>query len=130
VRQWLSFLGLPADRCPCVEKLRTVLPLTVGIRDGVVQSVSVLGSVFNSARVELPWAGGQVSEWVDGVKITELPPAEIQEMTAVGAKCFLFQLLELGSFHGDPHPGEGGSPPHTHTSSSVENGSAQPGLSR
>jgi predicted unusual protein kinase regulating ubiquinone biosynthesis (AarF/ABC1/UbiB family) len=47
-----------------------------------------------------------VSEWVDGVKITDLPPIEIQQMTALGAKCFLFQLLELGAFHGDPHPGE------------------------
>jgi hypothetical protein len=28
-----------ADCCPCVEKLRTVLPLTVGIRDGAVQLV-------------------------------------------------------------------------------------------
>ena len=33
------------DYCPCVEKLRTVLPFTVGIRDGAVQLVSTLGSV-------------------------------------------------------------------------------------
>jgi hypothetical protein len=37
-------LPLAADSCPCVEKLQTVLPLTVGIRDGVVQLVSTLGS--------------------------------------------------------------------------------------
>jgi hypothetical protein len=35
-----------ADCCPRVEKLRTVLPLTVGIRDGVVQLVSTLGRVI------------------------------------------------------------------------------------
>ena len=35
-----------------VEKLRTVLPFTVGIRDGAVQMVSTLGSVVISA-----WAG-------------------------------------------------------------------------
>jgi hypothetical protein len=28
-----------ADCCPCVDKLRTVLPLTVGIRDSAVQLV-------------------------------------------------------------------------------------------
>jgi hypothetical protein len=28
-----------ADCCPCVEKLRTVLLFTVGIRDGAVQLV-------------------------------------------------------------------------------------------
>jgi hypothetical protein len=33
-----------ADCCPCVEKLRTVLPFTVGIRDGAVQMVSTLRS--------------------------------------------------------------------------------------
>jgi hypothetical protein len=38
-RQWLSFLGLQRVVRACVEKLRTVLPLTVGIRDGVVQLV-------------------------------------------------------------------------------------------
>jgi hypothetical protein len=36
-----------ADCCPCVEKLRTVLPFTVGIRDGAVQLVSTLGSVIS-----------------------------------------------------------------------------------
>jgi hypothetical protein len=29
-------LPFAADCCPCVEKLRTVLLVTVGIRDGVV----------------------------------------------------------------------------------------------
>jgi hypothetical protein len=38
VRQGL-LLPWAADSCPCVEKLRTVLPLTVGIRDGAVQLV-------------------------------------------------------------------------------------------
>jgi hypothetical protein len=46
-------LPFAADCCPCVEKLRTVLPLTVGIRDGVVHLVSTLGSAVISARAEL-----------------------------------------------------------------------------
>jgi hypothetical protein len=45
-------LPFAADSCPCVEKLRTVLPLTVGIRDGVVRLVSALGGVV-VARVGL-----------------------------------------------------------------------------
>ena len=52
VRQWFE-LPFAADCCPCVRKLRTVLPLTVGIRDGVVRLVSTLGSVLISARAEL-----------------------------------------------------------------------------
>jgi hypothetical protein len=42
-----------ADCCPCVEKLRTVLPLAVGIRDGAVHLASTLGSAVISARAEL-----------------------------------------------------------------------------
>jgi hypothetical protein len=41
-----------ADCCPCVKKLRTVLPFTVGVRDGAVQLVSTLGSVVIPARAE------------------------------------------------------------------------------
>jgi hypothetical protein len=36
-RETVVELPWAADCCPCVEKLRTVLPLTVGIRDGVVR---------------------------------------------------------------------------------------------
>jgi hypothetical protein len=54
-----------ADCCPCVEKLRTVLPFNVGIRDGWVHLVSTLGNVVTSAREELgsitapAWVGAQ-----------------------------------------------------------------------
>jgi hypothetical protein len=33
-------LPFAADCCPCVEKLRTVLPVPVGIRDGVIEQWS------------------------------------------------------------------------------------------
>jgi hypothetical protein len=46
-------LPFAADCCPCVEKLRTVLPSTVGIRDGAVKLVSTLNSVITSARAGL-----------------------------------------------------------------------------
>jgi hypothetical protein len=36
-RETVVELPFAADWCPCVEKLRTVLPLTVGIRDSAVQ---------------------------------------------------------------------------------------------
>jgi hypothetical protein len=52
VRPWSSFLSLRAV-VRAFEKLRTVLPLTVGIRDGAVQLVSILGSAVISARAEL-----------------------------------------------------------------------------
>jgi hypothetical protein len=55
-------LPFAADCCPWVEKLRTVLPFTVGFRDGVVHLVSTLGSVVISARAE---------QRVEGVSVVE-----------------------------------------------------------
>jgi aarF domain-containing kinase len=46
-----------------------------------------------------------VTEWVDGVKLTQCEPAEIARLIAVGQEAFLTQLLTLGFFHADPHPG-------------------------
>ena len=47
-----------------------------------------------------------VTEWVDGQKLTELDPEEVASLVAIGQECFLTQLLQLGFFHCDPHPGE------------------------
>eukprot|EP00899_Mesostigma_viride_P014434 jgi/Mesvir1/22992/Mv05685-RA.2 len=46
-----------------------------------------------------------VTEWVDGVKLTEAEQAEVRELVAIGQEAFLRQLLEFGFFHCDPHPG-------------------------
>jgi hypothetical protein len=52
-RETVVELPFAAGCCPCVERLRTVLPVTVGTRDGAVQLVSTFGSVVTSARSEL-----------------------------------------------------------------------------
>lgn len=46
-----------------------------------------------------------LSKWVNGVKLSSLPAHEIKDLIAIGQECFLTQLLEIGFFHGDPHPG-------------------------
>lgn len=46
-----------------------------------------------------------VSEWVSTTRITEGRAEEAQHLLGVSARCFAFQLLELGLFHGDPHAG-------------------------
>jgi len=46
-----------------------------------------------------------VSEWMDGVKLSESSPHEIKEVTKVAQEAFLTQLFETGHFHADPHPG-------------------------
>jgi len=46
-----------------------------------------------------------VTEWVDGVKLSECEPEEIRELIKIGQEVFLTQLLQIGFFHADPHPG-------------------------
>lgn len=46
-----------------------------------------------------------ITEWIDGVKLTQVDPAEIRSLTAVAQHAFLKQLLEEGFIHADPHPG-------------------------
>jgi len=40
-----------------------------------------------------------------GCKLSDCPLDEITEFIAVGQECFLTQLLQVGFFHADPHPG-------------------------
>ncbi|KAK9835187.1 hypothetical protein WJX81_004575 [Elliptochloris bilobata] len=44
-------------------------------------------------------------EWIPGVKLTTLQPAELSALVAIGQEAFLTQLLDIGFCHGDPHPG-------------------------
>eukprot|EP00957_Ditylum_brightwellii_P088983 6775818-Ditylum_brightwellii.AAC.1 len=46
-----------------------------------------------------------VSEWMDGVKLSECSDEEIAKGTDVAQEAFLTQLFETGFFHADPHPG-------------------------
>ncbi len=46
-----------------------------------------------------------VSEWMDGVKLSQCSDEEIGELIPIAQEAFLTQLFELGFFHADPHPG-------------------------
>lgn len=43
-----------------------------------------------------------VSEWMDGVKLSDCSPEEIAEVTPVAQEAFLTQLFQFGFFHADP----------------------------
>lgn len=44
-------------------------------------------------------------EWINGVKLADCPPEQINALVSKGVECFLFQLLSAGFFHADPHQG-------------------------
>jgi predicted unusual protein kinase regulating ubiquinone biosynthesis (AarF/ABC1/UbiB family) len=46
-----------------------------------------------------------VSEWMDGVKLSEASPDNINKMIPIAQEAFLTQLLQTGFLHADPHPG-------------------------
>lgn len=45
------------------------------------------------------------TEWVDGSKLADATPEEIHRLIPVGVELFLIQLLDIGTMHCDPHPG-------------------------
>lgn len=45
------------------------------------------------------------TEWVDGVKLADAGEKTIRRLIPVGVELFLTQLLDIGAFHADPHPG-------------------------
>ena len=46
-----------------------------------------------------------VSEWINGRKLSDCTPSEINSLIGIGQECLLLQLLQIGLFHADPHPG-------------------------
>jgi aarF domain-containing kinase len=58
-------------------------------------------------RVYHEWTTERVltSEWIEGCKLADCPKDQIRTLIPIGVELFLTQLLDIGSFHADPHPG-------------------------
>ena len=46
------------------------------------------------------------TEWIEGEQLARSPPEVINRLIATGVDCFISQLLDVGFFHSDPHPGD------------------------
>lgn len=46
-----------------------------------------------------------VSEWIEGIPLAQAPEQQIRQLIPIGVELFLCQLLDIGKFHSDPHPG-------------------------
>ncbi|PSC74356.1 putative aarF domain-containing kinase chloroplastic [Micractinium conductrix] len=45
------------------------------------------------------------TQWLDGEKLSQSQADDVGKLVQVGVICYLKQLLDLGFFHADPHPG-------------------------
>jgi predicted unusual protein kinase regulating ubiquinone biosynthesis (AarF/ABC1/UbiB family) len=45
------------------------------------------------------------TEWIEGKQLAHSSPATIRRLVPSGVRVFLVQLLDMGFFHSDPHPG-------------------------
>ena len=77
-----------------MDRMRELLDAQ-GVRDVLIPAVY---PQYTSRRV-------LVTEWVDGVKLSECTPDQVRDLLEVGQEVFLTQLLQVGFFHSDPHPG-------------------------
>ncbi|KAL7508114.1 hypothetical protein ACHAXN_005199 [Cyclotella atomus] len=46
-----------------------------------------------------------VTEWIHGKPLAQSSKEQIRQLIPVGVELFLCQLLDIGKFHADPHPG-------------------------
>lgn len=75
------------------------------IREMLVEKNAVEKVYVPEAVEELCTARLAVTEWIDGVKLSECDKKEIQRLTPYAQEAFLVQLLQYGVLHSDPHPG-------------------------
>lgn len=45
------------------------------------------------------------TEWIDGIRLADASPDVIYSLIPTGIDLFITQLLDIGLFHSDPHPG-------------------------
>lgn len=74
------------------------------LRDILIKN-NVQGIVVPKVFPELCTRRILVSEWIDGVKLSQCSSEEIAELIPICQEAFLVQLFVEGFFHSDPHPG-------------------------
>lgn len=71
------------------------------LRDVLIEN-NISGVVVPKVFEDLTTRRILVSEWMDGVKLSECSPEQIKEVTPIAQEAFLVQLFSEGFFHADP----------------------------
>lgn len=73
--------------------------------DRLLREQGVQGMYVPKVYTELCTRRILVSEWIDGVKLSSIEPSVLKTLIPDAQESFLTQLLQVGFFHADPHPG-------------------------
>lgn len=73
-------------------------------KDAVMNGPSSLRDV-RVPEVRLATRRVLVTDWVAGERLSQAPQATIKQLVPLGVELFCWQLLDLGFYHCDPHPG-------------------------
>jgi predicted unusual protein kinase regulating ubiquinone biosynthesis (AarF/ABC1/UbiB family) len=73
------------------------------LRDLMVKN-NIAGVTVPKVYPELCTRRILVSEWMEGIKLSDASQEEIARVTPLAQEAFLMQLFEEGFFHADPHP--------------------------
>jgi len=73
--------------------------------DKLLREQGVKGTYVPKVYPELSTRRILVSEWIDGIKLSSCDPSLIKTLIPDAQESFLTQLLQVGFFHADPHPG-------------------------
>ena len=71
------------------------------LRDVLIEN-NISGVVVPKVFEDLTTRRILVSEWMEGVKLSECSPEQIKEVTPLAQEAFLVQLFSEGFFHADP----------------------------
>ena len=71
------------------------------LRDVLIEN-NISGVVVPKVFEDLTTRRILVSEWMEGVKLSECSPEQIKEVTPIAQEAFLVQLFSEGFFHADP----------------------------
>ncbi|EGB09768.1 hypothetical protein AURANDRAFT_24586, partial [Aureococcus anophagefferens] len=100
LNEWAVGFYTELDFLSEVENQLSIRDVLVNRNDTAVDGIYVPYAVEHLCTSRVA-----VTEWIDGAKLSTATPATIKALTPIAQEAFLVQLLESGTFHADPHPG-------------------------